>query len=37
VEENVASERLSSDAVVWHVTVPANGSFDLNAVFQTRH
>ena len=37
VSETVASERLSSDQVVWHVTVPANGETVVNATFQTRH
>jgi len=35
--ESVVSERLSSDQVVWHVQVPANGTVDLNVTFQTRH
>ncbi|HWT11265.1 MAG TPA: DUF4139 domain-containing protein [Allosphingosinicella sp.] len=37
VSESLASERLSADQVVWHVTVPANGSATVNATFQTRH
>ena len=35
VEESQVSERLSADQVVWHVPVPANGSVDLEVVFQT--
>jgi hypothetical protein len=35
VEESQPSERVSADQVVWHVAVPANGSVDLEAVFQT--
>ena len=37
VEESLPSERLSDGQVVWHVNVPANGSVDLEAVFQTRY
>ena len=37
VSESVQSERLSSDEVVWRVTVPANGRTDLNVTFQSRH
>jgi hypothetical protein len=37
VSESVQSERLSSDEVVWQVTVPANGRTDLNVTFQSRH
>ena len=36
VSETVPSERLSADQVVWHVTVPANGTTILDATFQTR-
>lgn len=34
--ESLTSERLNSDQVVWHVTVPANGSTTVNAAFHTR-
>lgn len=37
ISESIASERLSSDRVVWQVPVPANGSVDLNVTFQSRH
>ncbi len=37
VSESLTSERLSSDQVVWRVTVPANGETVLDATFQTRH
>jgi hypothetical protein len=37
VAESLPSERLSADRVVWHVTVPANGSVDLEAVFQSTY
>jgi hypothetical protein len=36
VAETVPSERLSADQVVWHVTIPANGTTILDATFQTR-
>ena len=37
VEESQPSERLGADQVRWRVTVPANGSVDVEAVFQTRY
>ncbi len=36
VSESLQSERLSADEVVWHVTVPANGSTTVSATFHTR-
>jgi hypothetical protein len=36
VFETVPSERLSADQVVWHVTIPGNGTTILDATFQTR-
>jgi hypothetical protein len=36
VSESVPSERLSADQVVWHVTIPGNGTTILSATFQTR-
>ena len=35
--ESLTSERLSSDQVVWHVPVPANGTTTVEVVFHTRH
>jgi hypothetical protein len=37
VSESIPSERLSADQVVWHVEVPANGTVNLDATFQTPH
>jgi len=34
--ESLPSERISADEIVWHVTVPANGSTTVNATFHTR-
>jgi hypothetical protein len=36
VAETLPSERLSADQVVWHVTIPGNGTTILDATFQTR-
>jgi hypothetical protein len=36
VSETLPSEHLSADQVVWHVTIPANGTTILDATFQTR-
>jgi hypothetical protein len=35
VAESISSERLSADEVVWHVTVPANGTTELDVTIQT--
>jgi hypothetical protein len=35
--ESQPGEQLSADARIWHVTVPANGTTTLTAVFQTRY
>ncbi|MBA1376048.1 DUF4139 domain-containing protein [Sphingomonas ursincola] len=37
VTESQKSERRNSDAVVWAVTVPANGSAEVTATFETRY
>lgn len=37
VTESMASERRSSNAVVWAVPVPANGSAEVTATFETRY
>jgi hypothetical protein len=37
VEESLKSERLDIDRIVWHVPVPANGSVDVIAAFDTRY
>jgi hypothetical protein len=37
ISETIRSERLSSDRVVWRVPVPANGTVNLEATFQTRY
>lgn len=36
VSESMASERRSSDSIVWKVPVPANGRATVTAVFETR-
>jgi hypothetical protein len=36
ISETIRSERPSADRVIWRVPVPANGSTNLEAVFQTR-
>jgi hypothetical protein len=35
--ESLKSERRSSNAVVWAVPVPANGSAEVTATFETRY
>lgn len=37
VTESLKSERRNSDAVVWAVNVPANGSAEVTATFETRY
>ncbi|MGQ3178561.1 MAG: DUF4139 domain-containing protein, partial [Blastomonas fulva] len=37
VTESAKSERRSSNAVVWAVPVPANGSAEVTATFETRY
>lgn len=37
VTESLKSERRNSDAVVWAVTVPANGTAEVTATFETRY
>ena len=37
VTESQKSERRNSDAVVWAVTVPANGTAEVTATFETRY
>jgi len=37
VSESLKSERESSDSVLWHVPVPANGETELTATFITRY
>jgi hypothetical protein len=37
VTESLASERKNSNAVVWAVPVPANGSAVVTATFETRY
>lgn len=37
VTESVKSERKNSNAVVWAVSVPANGSAEVTATFETRY
>jgi hypothetical protein len=37
VSETIRSERPAADRVVWQVPVPANGTVNLDVVFQTRH
>ena len=36
-EENMKSERRDADQAVWHVVVPANGSAQVTATFDTRY
>jgi hypothetical protein len=36
-EESLKSERLSSDSIIWHVPVPANGEATVTATFDTRY
>jgi hypothetical protein len=37
ITESLKSERRNSDAVVWAVTVPANGNAEVTATFETRY
>ncbi len=37
ISETIPSERPSADRVIWRVTVPANGTTNVEAVFQTRY
>jgi hypothetical protein len=37
ISETSKSERRSADEALWHVSVPANGSTTLTAVFDTRY
>jgi hypothetical protein len=37
VSESIKSERPSADRVVWQVPVPANGTVNVDAVFQTQY
>src|SRR5205085_613649 len=36
-EESLKSERFSSDGIIWHVPVPANGEATVTATFDTRY
>jgi hypothetical protein len=37
VEQSLAGERVSADRIEWKVPVPANGTTDLTATFDTRY
>ncbi|HZG45268.1 MAG TPA: DUF4139 domain-containing protein [Allosphingosinicella sp.] len=37
ISESIKSERPAADRVVWQVPVPANGTVNVNAVFQTQY